>query len=153
MIFATFGTAGPFPRLLARLDELAAESGIEIIVQTGNTPMTAKNCRMFDVAPCLSDYFKNADLVISHAGLGSQLDLLRQGVPFVVVPRQAEYGEHNDNHQIETCEILSLKYGVKYFLDTRDITAEFLKMPHKPYHYEDITLQEFRKNIAAVLEN
>lgn len=151
MIFATFGTAGPFKRLLDRLDELAAETGLEIIVQTGNTPMTAKHCTMFDFAPSLVDYFKRADLVISHAGLGSQLDLLRQGIPFVVVPRRAEFGEHNDNHQLETCEILSLKYGIKYFPDTNDLTADFLRMEHLPYPFEDKSLQEFRKNITLVL--
>lgn len=153
MIFATFGTARPFSRLLARLDELSEETGLEIMVQTGKTPQTAKHCRMFDFAPSLMEYFKSADLVISHAGLGSQLDLLRLKVPFVVVPRQAEFGEHNDNHQIETCEILSKKYGIKYFLDTNDITGEFLKATHLPYHFEDNAIQEFKKNILAVLGN
>ena len=43
MIYATFGTAGAFPRLLARLDELAAETGMEFVVQTGNTPQTTSS--------------------------------------------------------------------------------------------------------------
>lgn len=151
-IFATFGTAKAFPRLLARLDELAQETGIEVVVQTSETPQTAKYCKMFDYAPSLTDYLKSADFVISHAGLGSQLDLLRHHIPFVVVPRRAEFGEHNDNHQIETCEILSRKYGIKYFLDVNEITVEFLRATMKPYPFEETTLQLFRKNILNILE-
>ena len=39
MIFAAMGTSVPFPRLLKRLDEIAAELPEEILVQTGTTPL------------------------------------------------------------------------------------------------------------------
>lgn len=153
MIFAAFGTAGPFPRLLKRLDELAEETGVDILVQTGTTPRTAKHCRMFDYAPTLEDFFASASLVIAHAGLGVQLDLLRAGRPFVVVPRLAKYGEHNDDHQLETCEILHKKYGILYFPETNGLTAELLKNPPPPYPFSEAPLHAFRERIAEVLGN
>ena len=62
MIFAAMGTSVPFPRLLKRLDEIAAELPEEILVQTGTTPQTAKFCRMFDYAPSLEPYYEQARL-------------------------------------------------------------------------------------------
>jgi len=153
VIFAAFGTAKPFPRLLAHLDKLAQETQVEIIAQTGRTPQTAKYCRTFDYAPSLKEYFREASLVIAHAGLGVQSELLSMGVPFVVVPRLAEYGEHNDNHQLETCEILHKRYGVLYFPDLEKLTAEFVMTPHKPYPFSTEKLQMFQENIIKVIDN
>lgn len=151
MIYVSLGTAGPFPRLLNRVDELAAETGLEILVQTGHTPQTAQHCKMIQFVPSQKEYFQRASLVISHAGLGTQLELLQMHRPFVVVPRRAEYQEHNDNHQIETCEILHKKYGILYFLETQDITASLLKTPPPPYPFTNANLEFFHKNILQVL--
>lgn len=151
MIFATFGTASPFPRLLKRLDDLAKETGLEIVVQTGTTPQDATCCRMFDYAPSLVEYFHRAELVISHAGLGTQLELLRMHKAFVVVPRRACYGEHNDDHQLETCEILGKKYGIRYFVDIEELNAEILKNPPEPYPFSDDPLLSFREKVLPVI--
>lgn len=151
MIFATFGTASPFPRLLKHLDDLAKETGLEIVVQTGTTPQDATCCRMFDYAPSLTEHFQRAELVISHAGLGTQLELLRMHKAFVVVPRRACYGEHNDDHQLETCEILRKKYGIRYFVDIGKLNAEILKYPPAPYLYSDDPLRTFRKEVLSVI--
>lgn len=151
MIYVSMGTSSPFPRLLKRMDELAAETGLEIVVQTGHTPQTAQHCRMIQFVPSQKEYFQQASLIISHAGLGTQLELLRMHRPFVVVPRRAEYQEHNDNHQVETCEILHKKYGILYFLETKDITASVLRNPPSPYSFSDENLEIFRKNILPVI--
>lgn len=151
MIFAAFGTAKPFPRLLAHLDKLAQEIQEEIVVQTGTTPQTAKYCSMFDYAPSLKEYFSKASLVIVHAGLGVQKELLYQEIPFVAVPRLAKYKEHYDDHQVETCEILHKKYGVIYFTDLDKMDSSFIMNPPAPYHFESTTLPEFQQNILQVL--
>lgn len=151
MIYATFGTAGAFPRLLARLDELAAETGMEFVVQTGNTPQTAKHCRMFDFVPSQKDYFMRADMVVAHAGLGTQLELLQLHRPFVVAPRLARFGEHNDDHQVETCEILHRKYGILFFEDLEMLTPALLVDPPAPYPFSDEPLQRFRRAILPII--
>lgn len=151
MIFATFGTAGPFPRLLKRLDELAEETGMEIVVQTGTTLQTATRCEMFDYAPGLGEYFSKASLIISHAGLGTQLELLRLHRSFVVCPRLVRYGEHHDDHQLETCEFLQRKYGIRYFPETEDLTPEILRTPPAPYPFSDEPLRSFRRNVLPVI--
>lgn len=42
-----------------------------------------------------------ADVVISHAGVGSALTALRCGKRPILVPREAWRGEHVDDHQIQ----------------------------------------------------
>ncbi|MBE6367377.1 MAG: glycosyl transferase family 28 [Lentisphaerae bacterium] len=151
MIFAAFGTSLPFPRLLAKLDELAKESHERIVVQTGTTPQTAKYCEMFDYAPSLNNYFQDADFVIAHAGLGVSRELLKLNKKFIIIPRHACYNEHNDDHQTETCEILYKKYGIVYFDDINDLTLEVLKNPPGPYPFSDESLKMFQENIMKVL--
>jgi UDP-N-acetylglucosamine transferase subunit ALG13 len=42
---------------------------------------------------------READVVITHAGAGSALTALEMGRLPVLVPREAAYGEHVDDHQ------------------------------------------------------
>jgi len=41
------------------------------------------------------------DVVISHAGVGTAVDLLELGISPVLLPRRAEHGEHVDDHQLQ----------------------------------------------------
>jgi UDP-N-acetylglucosamine transferase subunit ALG13 len=44
---------------------------------------------------------KDSDVVISHCGIGTILEMLANGISPLVMPRSREYREHVDNHQIE----------------------------------------------------
>lgn len=50
-----------------------------------------------------------ADLVITHAGVGSILMVLRTGSCPVVIPRSARLGEHIDDHQMQLAEVLEAR--------------------------------------------
>lgn len=52
---------------------------------------------------------ENADVVITHAGVGSILQLLEMGVSPVIVPRDPNKLEHVDGHQYLICELLEEK--------------------------------------------
>ncbi len=45
---------------------------------------------------------KDADFVVTHAGVGSILGAKTAGHPFVIVPRVHSLGEHVNDHQIDT---------------------------------------------------
>ncbi len=151
MIFAAFGTSIPFPRLFAKLKELAPLLNEELVVQTGNTPGEIPNCRQFRFSSELTSYYREAHLVIVHAGLGIQLELIEMGKPFIAIPRLAKYGEHIDDHQVETCEMLSRKYGTKYLLDLDELTPELIATYHYIPKYSDESLRRFRAAILPVL--
>lgn len=44
---------------------------------------------------------KSSDIVISHCGIGTILELLSHGIRPLVMPRNMKFGEHVDNHQLE----------------------------------------------------
>jgi UDP-N-acetylglucosamine transferase subunit ALG13 len=50
---------------------------------------------------------RRADVVISHAGVGSLLVLLEQGVFPLLVTRRAHRGEHVDDHQLELADLVN----------------------------------------------
>jgi UDP-N-acetylglucosamine--N-acetylmuramyl-(pentapeptide) pyrophosphoryl-undecaprenol N-acetylglucosamine transferase len=49
---------------------------------------------------------READVVISHAGVGSALAAMQAGRRAVYIPRRRAHGEHVDDHQVEmACEL------------------------------------------------
>jgi UDP-N-acetylglucosamine--N-acetylmuramyl-(pentapeptide) pyrophosphoryl-undecaprenol N-acetylglucosamine transferase len=52
---------------------------------------------------------RGADLVISHAGVGSALSALESGRVPLLVPREHAHAEHVDDHQFQIAEDLSLR--------------------------------------------
>ena len=151
MIFVALGTCEPFPRLLARIDELAARMDVEFLVQYGKTEMPLPHCRSFDYAPSLEKYYAAARLVICHAGLGIQTELMRLGKPFIAIPRLARYHEHFDDHQVETCEYMAKRFGVRYILDMNDLTGELIGAYHYVVPYTGEALMQFRHHILRVI--
>lgn len=48
--------------------------------------------------------FAGAHLVVAHAGMGTIISALMAGKPIVIMPRQAAYQEHRNDHQIATAK-------------------------------------------------
>jgi UDP-N-acetylglucosamine transferase subunit ALG13 len=64
----------------------------------GSTFTTIPNNEMIQIA-------KSCDVVVSHCGIGTILDLLTLGIRPLVLPRQSIFGEHVDNHQEEAANM------------------------------------------------
>lgn len=101
-VVVTLGTLGyGFRRLVERLiDVLPAEA--EVLWQTGGTGVADLPILSHDQLPAaeLSAAMRAADVVISHAGIGSALSVLESGHCPVLAPRSRARGEHVDDHQI-----------------------------------------------------
>jgi UDP-N-acetylglucosamine transferase subunit ALG13 len=54
-----------------------------------------------------SSTISTSDVVITHAGVGTILDLLERGVCPVVVPRRRAREEHVDDHQGQIARLLA----------------------------------------------
>ena len=113
MIFVTIGTQLPFPRLCQAADDLAAELGEEVIVQTGGVGLTLTHAKAIkSLEPREFDQIASrARLIIAHAGIGSILDAARFGKPLIVVPRRHALGEHRNDHQMATARRLASAIG------------------------------------------
>lgn len=115
MIFVTVGTQLAFDRLIRAVDGWAGRhAGHEFFAQIGPGDYKPAHMAHADfVAPARVDEFmQRADLIVSHAGMGSILTALRYQTPILVMPRQAALGEHRNEHQRATARWLGSKPGV-----------------------------------------
>lgn len=122
MIFATVGThAQPFTRFLSALASLEDD----VIVQYGHNPppegvSEAVAFMPFDV---LNGHMREADVVVTHAGVGSVLCARQAGHVPVVVPRLHRFDEHVDDHQLELVAALGANGHVIGVTDMADLAA------------------------------
>lgn len=103
MILLSLGThQQAFPRALDLIEPLAC-GGEDFVVQHGSTPPRPgmPNTVWIEFMPYASvvGAMKEADSVVCHAGVGTIMTALKAGHTPVVIPRQAQHGEHVDDHQ------------------------------------------------------
>ena len=118
LIFVTVGTHHqPFERLLGALASLPSD---ELIVQygPGSPPRGVAEAAAFFPFEQMLHWFREADKVITHAGVGSILCACREGQTPLVVPRRHDLGEHVDEHQTELTRALS---GRGKVIEIRDV--------------------------------
>ncbi|KZV66512.1 glycosyltransferase family 1 protein [Peniophora sp. CONT] len=96
------------------LEALSARRYEDVVVQCGNSrvedailgdarPLHGARIVVYRFKPSLVQDVDVADLVISHAGSGNILDVLRKGKPLIVVPNETLL----DNHQKELADALN----------------------------------------------
>lgn len=113
--FVTVGATSPFDALLSSVlgDDavlaLRAKGFTRLEIQCGKTLLPVSSTvrhgvdiNVWDFKPSLSEDFRQADLVIGHAGSGTIVDVLRMGKPMIVVPNPALL----HNHQEELAQAL-----------------------------------------------
>lgn len=116
MIFVTVGNTDPFDRLVQAMDEWALTQSPrkDIFAQIGSgrfVPSAFPAERFLD--PLLFESrFEEAELVISHAGMGTIITALELGKPLLVMPKRASLGEQRNEHQLATVEHLCRKFSI-----------------------------------------
>lgn len=106
MIFATCGSSHfRFDRMIEALATLPPD---DLYVQHGpaDPPPHARAVAFLPFEKIVEN-IANADVVISHAGVGSILCAIRGGHVPVIFPRLKRYNETVDDHQAELAEVLS----------------------------------------------
>lgn len=106
MILVLLGTQNnSFIRLLEELDNCINNKIItdKVVVQAGYTKYNSNNMEILDFIPM--DKFNNllnqADLIITHGGVGSITTALKLNKKIIAVPRLKEFNEHVNNHQLQ----------------------------------------------------
>jgi UDP-N-acetylglucosamine transferase subunit ALG13 len=108
MIFVTVGTQLPFDRLLKLIEESYDSINEEILAQAGHSSIKANN---FTINSTFSreefeSIFSKADIIISHAGMGTILTALKYNKKLIIFPRLSQYKEHRNDHQIATANYM-----------------------------------------------
>jgi UDP-N-acetylglucosamine transferase subunit ALG13 len=134
MIFVTVGThEQPMDRLFRELERLAADGAIRepIRVQSGYTQFPFKHCAAQPLMPFqeIERSMRDARLVISHGGPATITQARAFGKTPIVVPRQARFDEHVNDHQVDFCRRL---HSLGLILLVEDIGT----LPHLIADYE-----------------
>lgn len=116
MIFVTVGThEQPFNRLVKAVDELKRDGIIteDVIIQTGFSTYEPKYCQWNKLIP-YKQMIKNVEdarIVITHGGPASFIMPLQIGKTPIVVPRQKQFDEHVNDHQLEFARNVAERMG------------------------------------------
>ena len=105
MILVTVGTDLPFDRMVKVIDSWAGDRGRQdVFAQIGEggwKPNYIRHAEFLQPAE-FGEYFNSAQVIISHAGMGTILSALFHGKPILVMPKLAKLGEHRNEHQTAT---------------------------------------------------
>ncbi len=126
MTFVILGTQDKeFKRLLKMVEDEIKNDLIkgEVIVQAGQTKYKSKYMNIFDLIPStkFNKLIKDADLIITHGGVGSIISALKQDKKVIAIPRESKYQEHVNDHQMEIVEEFSNLGYIKCATNKREL--------------------------------
>ena len=161
MIFVTVGThEQPFNRLVQQIDQLKGLSIFEdeVIIQKGYSTFVPQHCRCFDVLPYekMLEYQQNARIIITHGGPASFIYPLSIGKIPIVVPRQKQYSEHVNDHQLEFCRQLKERnFPIILIEEIKDLSDFFFfffwGMEGKEFYSHNVDFVEKFKSIVDTM--
>ena len=153
MILVLLGTQNnSFHRLLEEIEKNIDAGNItdKVVVQAGFTKYKSNKMEIFDMIPQdeLEKLIKEANLVITHGGVGSIMSAVKQGKKVIAVPRLKKYGEHVNDHQLEIIETFK-KQGI--IIGINDVTelAQALKVGSTGFDTDQKIAQENSQNEFA----
>mgnify|MGYP000023690079 FL=1 len=133
MIFVTVGThEQPFNRLIKEVDRLVAEGKIKekVVIQTGFSTYIPKHCEWYKMMSFneMQTAYQTARIIITHGGPSSFLEALQYGKVPIVVPRQVEFNEHINNHQVDFVRLIDRKMNnIIPVYDIRNLESVIMK--------------------------
>lgn len=158
MILVTLGTQDKsFKRLLEAIETQIDKGNIKdkVIVQAGYTKYESSKMDIFDYIDRdeFAKLLLEADLIITHGGVGTIMTALKAGKKILGAARLAEYGEHHNDHQTQILESFD-EQGYLIYCKDLDKMDEYLKKSEtfKPKGYESNTpafielIEEFMKS-------
>lgn len=154
MILVILGTQDKaFPRILEAVDREIEKGTIKdrVVVQAGQTKYESNNMEIFDLlpAPEFDKLVQDADLIITHGGVGSILSAIKKGKKVIACARLAKYHEHHNDHQKQIiCEFE--KQG--YILALKDFN-KLGKMIEKSKSFKPKRFESNTGNMIKLIEN
>lgn len=106
MILVLLGTQNnSFHRLLEEIQRNIDNGNIkeDVVVQRGHTKFESKDMVLYNQLPLeeLKKLTDEADLIITHGGVGSIITSIGKGKKVIAVPRLKKYNEHVNDHQLD----------------------------------------------------
>jgi len=156
-IFAAVGTQFPFDRLIRCIDawvgtQNAKSRSMIFHAQIAEGEYTPEHGQWerFMTTDTFNQHLNNADLIISHAGMGNIITALENRKPIIVMNRQAALGEHRNDHQADGLEWMGALDGVYTATSCDELTA-LLAQPENLKAAANLGLER-RQQLAAFID-
>jgi len=153
MIFVAVGTQFPFDRLVRYVDEwLMSHDVIEPAfaqIGTGDYLPQVMTWEHFIDSETYLEKIKQADLIISHAGMGNIITAIEQQTPIIVVNRQQALGEHRNDHQADGLEWMAKLDGV-YTASSKERLYDLLNNQYQLKSQQAQTLPQRQRLIQHI---
>lgn len=123
-LFVTVGSMLPFDRLIEAVDRWAqAHPQALVRAQTGGGRYQPQRMRFEAMLPpaAYRQACAEADLIVSHAGMGTVITAAELGKPLLVLPRRRDLGEVTSDHQQATARWLRERPGLTLVEDAADL--------------------------------
>ena len=141
MILVLLGTQNnSFVRLLQEVEKNINSGNItdEVVVQAGYTKYNSNKMKIHNLISSqeMEQLVDEANLVISHGGVGSTLQCVKKGKVVIGVPRQKKYNAHVNDHQkqlIETFASQGYIIGIKEVADLEKALKQAKEFRPKKY--------------------
>ncbi len=115
-VLITVGTHGPFDRLIQEVERLLTAGKITgpVVAQVGPGGYQSSAFRCFECCHQaeMERLLQQSHLLITHAGTGSILSGLKADCKVIAITRQARFGEHYDDHQLEILEEMQIRGAI-----------------------------------------
>lgn len=153
MILVLLGTQNnSFYRLLEEIDKLISENIIneEVIAQNGYTKYETQNMKLIDFVSKeeLEKLLENADLIITHGGVGSIIMSIKKGKKVIAIPRLHKYSEHVNDHQKEIVELFNKKGYIIGINEVEELKSAFSKIEE----FNPIPYKENNEKMLKIIE-
>lgn len=150
MILVMLGTQNnSFHRLLEEIDGLIKEGIIQdkVIVQAGYTKYDSNNMKILTLISKeeLEKLQEQADLIITHGGVGSIMTSMEKGKIIIAIPRLHKYGEHVNDHQKEIVEKFAKAGSIIGINDVKELKNAIKKV-------KDFEPKTYEKNNSKMLK-
>ena len=155
LIFVTVGTSHlSFNRLIRVIDELAKESSVRYIIQTGYSSYQPEYAEWFDFRDKSSilALVRESEMVITHGGFGIIGDCMRERKKVIIVPRDYKYQEAV-NPQWELGEYLAGRYESILCLHNVNDLKEALLQAITQLRGVEVSSYRFETQIPAILKD
>lgn len=161
MIFVTVGThEQPFNRLVQTIDELKRDGVItdNVIMQTGFSTYEPKYCQWDKLIPYgqMIKNVENALIVITHGGPASFIMPLQLGKTPIVVPRQHQFNEHVNDHQVEFARNVAERMGTIITIEDisklRDVIENYNQIVENMKHGMNSNNQKFCEELEKIID-
>lgn len=112
MVLVLLGTQNnSFVRLLEEVEKNIDNGNIKdkVVVQAGYTKFNSDKMTIYNLISSqeMEKLVNDADLIISHGGVGSILQCVKKGKVVIGIPRQKKYSEHINDHQKQLIRVFN----------------------------------------------